>query len=76
MTKQAFIEAYTALMVAQYEWARDPARLERALEAVRNTLYSRRGQQWDQNGKSTAVAWKAIGCKGRPTLKALRALEG
>ena len=30
---------------------------------------------WNFDGPATVAAWRAIGGKGKPTLKALRALE-
>ena len=76
MTKTAFIAALTAALRDTYQWAHDPAKLDRFMQAVRSTLRMHEGSThgWCFSGSCTTVAWRAIGGKGKPTLKALIAL--
>lgn len=73
MTKLAFLTAYRAQMVAQYEWAKDGGKLDSFMHSVMSTIYSPKCT-WVWDGPSTKAAWQAIGGKGKPTLKGLRAL--
>jgi hypothetical protein len=73
MTKQNFMDKYRALCASTYDWAQDAARLDRAMELVRVTLTTDRAP-WNHNGECVTLAWRAIGGKGKPTRKALRAL--
>lgn len=75
MTKKAFLDAMRAAIERLYGsgWANNPAALERFMESVRLTI---EGKQWTWNhdGEACTAAWRAIGGKGKPTMKALRAL--
>lgn len=72
-TKQAFISAYRA-EVAKRDWAiQDPAKLEKFMLAVETTLTSP-AMVWAWDGPASQQAWRDIGCKGRMTLRGLRAL--
>lgn len=72
MTKEQFIEAYTRHLVARYTWAADQKKLVRFIQSVRATLDG--GNTWDHHGDAVTAAWRDLGGKGAPTLKALRAL--
>ena len=73
MTYAKFIAAYRAYAVAHYAWTADTAKLEEFMAAVTETLAAGKCT-WAWDGPGTKEVWKAIGCKGRPTLKGLRAL--
>lgn len=72
MTRAAFLVAYEK-QVRAYQWAGDQARFETFMAKVRETLDGR-GIPWAWNSDGSIAAWKEIGGKGKPTLKALRAL--
>ena len=73
MSKHAFIEAYRTVIVREYPWARDQAKLERFMAACASTLAGETAD-WNHVGPAVTEAYRAIGGKGTPTLKALRAL--
>lgn len=72
MTKTAFIVRYEQELVARYPWTKDAAKLTRFIQTVADTLAG--GAGWQHEGDAVTAAWRAIGGKGKPTLKALRAL--
>ena len=72
MTRNAFLAAYADELRSRYPWARDPLRLHKFVVGVRVTLNG--ANTWDHDGPAVTAAWRAIGGKGRATLKALRAL--
>ena len=74
MTKVDFYIAYRAKLVATYPWAANVDKLERFMNGVEETLNG--GSRWNHDGEAVTAAWRAIGGKGKPTLKALRALIG
>jgi hypothetical protein len=73
MTRQAFLDAYRARLVQSYPWAADPCRLANFMTSVELTV---RGYatSWNHSGECVTAAWRDIGGRGKPTLKALRAL--
>jgi hypothetical protein len=73
MTKAAFLKAYETRIVASHAWAKDTTRLAIFMRAVSETLSGVSGS-WDHRGGAAVEAWRDIGGKGKPTLKALRAL--
>ena len=72
MTRTAFVWAYAERLVAQYPWAQEPDRLARFLDGVQCTLQG--ASTWNHDGPVVLAAWRAIGGKGRPSLKGLRGL--
>jgi hypothetical protein len=74
MTKTAFLAAYRAKIVANYPWASDSAKLDRFMAAVETTIRTEQ-KPWSIVGAATTEAWQEIGGAGKPTYKALRALE-
>lgn len=75
MTREKFTEVLRALIIERYPWASDAEKLARFMAAVDRTLSgSAEGPYWNPDGDTTRDAWRAIGGKGRPTRKALRAL--
>lgn len=76
MTKTAFIAAFRAELESKgYEWAKDPARVALFMSRVRETLDGPHILvTLDKSAPSAVAAWRAIGGKGAPTYKALRAL--
>lgn len=75
MTREKFTETLRALIVERHAWAADADKLARFMGAVAATLRGDAGGPYfDHTGNATKDAWRAIGGKGRPSLKALRAL--
>ena len=72
MTKKAFLDSYGFHLMARYEWARNADKLSRLLESCAMTLNG--ASAWNHDGPAVAAAWRTIGGKGKPTLKALRGL--
>lgn len=72
-TKSAFMSALQSELLRRYQWAHDEARLTHFMASVKATL---RGESnsWNKDGEASNSAWHAIGQKGKPTYKALRAL--
>ena len=71
MTKTQFLAAYeTALRSCP--WTADGAKLDRFMSSVRATLDG--ANTWNHDGDCCTAAWRAIGGKGKPTLRGLRAL--
>jgi hypothetical protein len=73
MTKAQFMDAYREELVARYPWATDEAKLARLMGAVSETLHTDKAP-WSKDGEAVIAAWRAIGGRGKPTYKALRAL--
>lgn len=73
MNRPAFLEAYRAALVALYPWASTPWRLARFMRSVVETLDG--ANSWHHKSDAAKAAWRAIGGRGVPTLKALRALS-
>jgi hypothetical protein len=71
MTKEQFINIYREKMSA-LPWANNAEKLQRFMQSVENTLAG--ASTWNHDGPSTVAAWREIGGKGKPTLKALREL--
>ncbi len=74
MTKSKFLEAYEAELLANHAWAADAGRRAKFMAGVRDTLTGHRAS-WNFDGPSTVAAWRAIGGKGKQSLKALRDLR-
>lgn len=75
MTKQAFLNAYRALLVSTHAWAQDEAKLNRFMASVEDTIKTHsRKTSWSKDGKAAMMAWREIGGKGKPSYRALRAL--
>jgi hypothetical protein len=72
MTKSLFLRAYREKLSA-LPWASNPEKLERFMEACRSTIENET-TSWNHGFESCLAAWHEIGGKGKPTLKALRAL--
>ena len=73
MTKAGFLAAYRAALLEAYPWAKDAERLEKFMDAARADLAGAAACV-DWTGAAVLQVWRAIGGKGRPTRKALRAL--
>lgn len=74
MTKAEFLKTYELMIVAEYPWAQDAERLARFMDSVRRTITSE-AATWNKDSPVVNRAWRAIGGKGNPTYKALRALQ-
>ena len=73
MTKISFLTEYKKELVSTFVWAQDEAKLDRFMASCAQTINGP-SNTWNHDGECVKRAWKAIGGKGRPTLKALRAL--
>lgn len=73
MNRAAFLTAYRTRLLTAYTWTSDTGKLERFLSSVTETLAGR-ATSWNHDGDCVTAAWRDIGGRGRPTLKALRAL--
>jgi len=71
MNKTSFLSEYRK-SVSALPWASNSEKLERFLESCRETLNG--ASTWQYDGELSVKSWRAIGGKGKPTLKALRAL--
>jgi hypothetical protein len=71
MNKTSFLSEYRK-SVSALPWASNSDKLERFMESCRATLDG--ASTWQYDGELCVKAWRAIGGKGKPTLKALRAL--
>jgi len=71
MNKRSFLFEYRKA-VSALPWASNPDKLERFMESCRATING--ASTWQYDGELCVRAWHAIGGKGKPTLKALRAL--
>jgi hypothetical protein len=71
MTKSSFLSEYRE-SVSALPWASNHDKLERFMESCRATLNG--ASTWQYDGELCVKAWCVIGGKGKPTLKALRAL--
>ena len=74
MTKTAFLAAYRAELLAIYSWTIDADKLARFCESGVVATLNTGVKTWDHTGAAALAAWRTIGGKGKPTLKALRAL--
>lgn len=72
-SKQLFCAYYGEELRARYEWAKDLKRFVRFGESVARTIDGH-DTSWNHRGEAVDAAWKRLGGKGHPTLKALRAL--
>ena len=73
MNQQAFIALYRAELIKRYPWAQDAAKLDKFMASCTETVSTVR-TTWNHDGEAVTAAWRGIGGKGKPTLKALRAL--
>lgn len=72
MNKAKYLAALRVAL-SWYQWAADEARLEKYMAVVADSLAGK-GPGYEFNGVASCQAWKEIGGKGKPSLKALRAL--
>lgn len=73
MNRKAFLAAYRADLWVRYVWAQDTAKLDRFMASAERTI-STKATTWNHDSESVRAAWRRIGGKGKPSLKALRAL--
>ena len=74
MTKTNFLSLYLQALLSAYTWTRDQGKLDAFMESVKETLDGPKST-WNHSGECVDKAWQAMGGKGKPTLKALRALN-
>ena len=73
-TRTAFLEAYEWTLRELYGWAREPEKLARFMESVRTTVNTDKTVANLLNSDGAQAAYRSIGCKGKLTYRALRAL--
>ena len=73
LTKTSFLHKYEQAIISTHPWASDDTKRAKFMEAVRMTLTTDKCPWQHQTALVTSV-WKSLGGKGKPTLKALRAL--
>ena len=73
MTKTAFLAAYEKALLNEYVWAADDMKRARFMLSASLTIQGN-PSTWNHDGPAVTAAWHSIGGKGKPTLKALRAL--
>lgn len=73
MTRTAFLTNYRTELLARFAWAQDAAKLDRFMASCAETISTTRAT-WNHDGDAVTAAWRIIGGKGKPTLKALRTL--
>lgn len=71
-SKEQFLAAYEAYLLF-YPWTKDAEKLAKFLQSARDTLNG--ALSWNHDGDAVNAAWKLVGGKGKPSLKALRALS-
>lgn len=74
MTRTAFLNAYRSMMIANHEWALDTKRLDSFMEMVALTINTRKNHVSLTTAPLAQRAFNSIGCEGRLTFKAIRAL--
>jgi hypothetical protein len=72
--KSDFLVEYGIALKELYGWAHDEDKFMNFMEGCEDTIDGC-NVSWNHNGEAVELAWKRIGGSGRPTLKALRALE-
>ena len=73
-TRTAFLAAYRTTLLDTYGWAADTAKLDKFMASVATTVNTPSTTANLTDSPAAQAAFKAIGCKGRLTYKALRAL--
>jgi hypothetical protein len=73
MTKVKFLAAYEVELIKTYFWTADEDKLKSFMDSVHHTITDGPAT-WNHRGDAVVAAWKSIGGKGVPTLKAIRAL--
>lgn len=74
-TKNDFMREYRkALQSSSLPVTHSQERIESLLKAVETTITTT-AATWIHDGEISVKAWRSIGGKGQPTLKALRALS-
>ena len=73
MTKTMFLARYKAHLLAMFPWAQNAEKLARFMASVETTITTE-SNPWNHDGEAVKAAWRDIGGKGKPTLKALRGL--
>lgn len=78
MTRKEFLKAYRETLQEAhlvYHWVKDIEKLDRFMMVCEKTIANEpHDRTWNHDGPAVVLAWKKIGGKGKPTLKALRAL--
>lgn len=73
MSQAAFLTCYRDVLWATYVWAQDDSKLALFMVGVQRTIEGPE-KTWNHDGPAVTAAWRIMGGKGKPTLKALRAL--
>lgn len=73
MTKTKLLNEYRAVLPGMFPWARDEDKLTRFVASAERTIRTS-AATWNHDSPAIAAAWRKLGGKGKPTLKAMRAL--
>lgn len=72
-TKAQFLAAYRKRLEHSTAWGEDTAMMDRFMLSVQKSITTE-ATTWACSGEHLKAVWKELGCKGKPTYKALRAL--
>lgn len=73
MSQASFLATYRDILYARYGWAQDDSKLALFMISVQRTIEGPE-KTWNHDGDAVTATWCIMGEKGKPTLKALRAL--
>lgn len=73
MSQASFLATYRDLLHARYTWAQNDSTLALFMISVQRTIEGPE-KTWNHDGEVVTATWRVMGGKGKPTLKALRAL--
>lgn len=71
--RSSFLSIYETMLRERFDWAKSPEKLAAFMGNVVGAITTR-ATTWDHTGETARAAWRVSGGKGRPTLKALRAM--
>ena len=74
VSKTSFLVEYGIALKELYGWAYDEDKFMNFMNGCEDTIDGC-NVSWNHTGEAVVLAWNRIGMTGRPTLKALRALE-
>ncbi len=72
-SKQEFLTKYRAELLVRYGWAANTEKLNKFMAGVEEAINTKMSK-WNCDGEAVSAAWRGIGGKVAPTLKALREL--
>lgn len=74
MSRTKFLDVLRVELVAKHDWAKNnPVKVDHWINLTRATMETSRNEI-NIDGPAFLAAWRAVGGRGRPTFKGLRAL--